>query len=51
MCAHIECFIRSQEIVREKGTVQGRIIRPMRIVNTEQEEYCGLVQAMDDGNV
>jgi cold shock CspA family protein len=40
--------IPPHEIVRDKGTIQGRIIRPMRIVNTEQEEYCGLVQAMDD---
>ncbi|XP_059172190.1 cold shock domain-containing protein E1-like [Physella acuta] len=40
--------IPPDETVREKGTLQGRIIRPMRIVNTEQEEYCGLVQAMDD---
>lgn len=40
--------IPPDEIFREKGTLQGRIIRPMRIVNTEQEEYCGLVQAMDD---
>uniref|UniRef100_A0A0B7AWL7 Cold shock domain-containing protein E1 n=1 Tax=Arion vulgaris TaxID=1028688 RepID=A0A0B7AWL7_9EUPU len=40
--------IPPDEIVREKGTLQGRITRPMRIVNTEQEEYCGLVQAMDD---
>ncbi|CAG5119485.1 unnamed protein product, partial [Candidula unifasciata] len=40
--------ISADEIVRDKGTLQGRIIRPMRIVNTEQEEYSGLVQAMDD---
>ena len=42
-------FISFQEIIRERGTIQGRIIRPMRIVNTEQEEYSGLVQATDEG--
>jgi len=40
--------IPPDEIVRDKGTLQGRIIRPMRIVNTEQEEYSGLVQVTDD---
>ncbi|KAK7108802.1 cold shock domain-containing protein E1-like [Littorina saxatilis] len=34
-----------EEILYTKGTVQGRIIRPMRIVDPEQDEYCGLVQA------
>lgn len=37
-----------EEIVRDKGTIQGRIIRPMRIVNTDQEEYSGLVQPTDE---
>lgn len=40
--------ITPEEIVREKGIIQGRIIRPMRIVNPEQEEYSGLVQATDE---
>lgn len=40
--------IPPDDIVRERGTIQGRIIRPMRIVNTEQEEYSGLVQATDE---
>ena len=33
-----------QEILYSKGTVQGKILRPMRIVDPEQDEYCGLVQ-------
>ena len=35
--------------MRDKGILQGRILRPMRIVNTDQEEYCGLVQTTDEG--
>ncbi|XP_076445198.1 cold shock domain-containing protein E1-like [Babylonia areolata] len=34
-----------EDIVYSKGTVQGKIVRPMRIVDPEQDEYCGLVQA------
>ncbi|XP_005108011.1 cold shock domain-containing protein E1 [Aplysia californica] len=40
--------IPADEVVRDKGTIQGRIVRPMRIVNTEQEEYSGLVQGTDE---
>ncbi|KAK3798016.1 hypothetical protein RRG08_034577 [Elysia crispata] len=40
--------IPADEIVRDKGILQGCILRPMRIVNTDQEEYCGLVQATDE---
>ncbi|XP_033741037.1 cold shock domain-containing protein E1-like isoform X1 [Pecten maximus] len=33
-----------EEILRDQGVLKGKIVRPMRIVNPEQEEYCGLVQ-------
>ncbi|KAL3882334.1 hypothetical protein ACJMK2_028687 [Sinanodonta woodiana] len=36
--------VAAEEILREKGVVLGKIIRPMRIVNPDQEEYSGLVQ-------
>lgn len=41
-----------EEILRDRGVLKGVIIRPMRIVNPEQEEYCGLVQvdAEEDGS-
>ncbi|XP_041351705.1 cold shock domain-containing protein E1-like [Gigantopelta aegis] len=37
-----------EEIVREKGVLQGRVVRPMRIVNPDQEEYSGLVEIICD---
>lgn len=40
--------IPPEEILREKGQFQGKIIRPMRIVNPDQEEYSGLVQLYKD---
>ncbi|XP_014783652.1 cold shock domain-containing protein E1 [Octopus bimaculoides] len=36
--------VSPEEIIWEKGTLQGKIIRPLRIVNPEQDEYSGLVQ-------
>ncbi|VDI73536.1 Hypothetical predicted protein [Mytilus galloprovincialis] len=36
--------IPTEEILRDKGQQQGKVLRPMRIVNPDQEEYCGLVQ-------
>lgn len=33
----------------DRGILQGKIIRPMRIVDPEQDEYCGLVQVGDEG--
>ena len=33
-----------QELVKGKGALQGKIIRPMRIVDPNQEEYAGLIQ-------
>lgn len=36
--------IPAEELVKGKGVLQGKIVRPMRIVNPDQEEYCGLVQ-------
>ena len=38
-------FLYVQEILYTKGVVQGKIVRPMRIVDPEQDDYCGLVQA------
>ncbi|KAK6169090.1 hypothetical protein SNE40_020210 [Patella caerulea] len=38
------------EIQRELGQLQGRIIRPMRIVNPDQDEYSGLVQVGEELN-
>ncbi|ESO83947.1 hypothetical protein LOTGIDRAFT_108249 [Lottia gigantea] len=38
------------EIQRNMGVLQGRIKRPMRIVNPEQDEYCGLVQVGVEAN-
>lgn len=37
-----------EEIVKDMGTLQGKVIRPMRIVNPDQEEYCGLIQLCTD---
>lgn len=37
-----------QEMMRDQGILQGKIIRPMRIVNPEQDEYCGLVQVREE---
>lgn len=33
-----------EEILYNKGLIQGKIVRPMRIVDPDQEDYCGLVQ-------
>ena len=33
-----------QELVKGKGVLQGKIMRPMRIVDPNQEEYAGLIQ-------
>lgn len=38
-----------QELVEDIGIQQGKVVRPMRIVNPEQEEYCGLIQVGADG--
>lgn len=38
-----------QELVDDIGIMQGKIVRPMRIVNPEQDEYCGLIQVGADG--
>ncbi|XP_064602212.1 cold shock domain-containing protein E1-like [Liolophura sinensis] len=43
--------VAPEEIQRDKGILQGKIIRPMRIVNPEQEEYAGLVQVGFDDDV
>lgn len=41
--------IAQEETLRDKGTLQGKVVRPMRIVNPDQDEYCGLVQSgVDD---
>lgn len=32
----------------DKGILQGKVVRPMRIVDPEQEDYCGLVQVFFD---
>jgi hypothetical protein len=42
-------FSISKELVDDIGILQGKIVRPMRIVNPEQEEYCGLIQIGADG--
>ena len=44
-CITLVLMFPLQEILYSKGTVQGKIVRPMRIVDPEQDEYCGLVQA------
>lgn len=38
----------NEELVEDIGIQQGKIVRPMRIVNPDQEEYCGLIQVGDD---
>lgn len=38
-----------QDILYDKGVLQGKVIRPMRIVNPDQDEYSGLVQVGGDG--
>ena len=35
--------------MKGKGVLQGKIVRPMRIVNPDQEEYSGLVQLVAEG--
>lgn len=47
--SHVCLFIIVQELVDDIGILQGKIVRPMRIVNPEQEEYCGLIQVGADG--
>jgi len=36
-------------MVENVGIQQGKVVRPMRIVNPDQEEYCGLIQVGADG--
>lgn len=36
--------VSPEEILWDKGTLQGKIVRPLRIVNPEQDDYSGLVQ-------
>ena len=31
------------------GLLEGKVVRPMRIVNPDQEEYSGIVQVGGDG--
>lgn len=38
----------NEELVDDIGILQGKVVRPMRIVNPEQEEYCGLIQVGAD---
>ncbi|XP_071115411.1 cold shock domain-containing protein E1-like isoform X1 [Haliotis cracherodii] len=40
--------VAPEEMMRDQGILQGKIIRPMRIVNPEQDEYCGLVQVREE---
>lgn len=40
--------VAPEEVMWDKGALQGRIIRPMRIVDPEQDEYCGLVQVGEE---
>lgn len=42
-------IIHLQELVEDIPIQQGKVVRPMRIVNPDQEEYCGLIQVGDDG--
>jgi len=43
------CVCWLQEMVENVGIQQGKVVRPMRIVNPDQEEYCGLIQVGADG--
>lgn len=36
--------VSPEEILWDKGILQGKIVRPLRIVNPEQDDYSGLVQ-------
>lgn len=36
--------VSPEEILWDKGTLQGKIVRPLRIVNPDQDDYSGLVQ-------
>lgn len=40
--------VAPEEMLWDRGILQGKIIRPMRIVDPEQDEYCGLVQVGDE---
>lgn len=42
--------IPAEELVKGKGVLQGKIIRPMRIVDPNQEEYAGLIQLTVENN-
>lgn len=39
-----------EEMSRDTEVLQGKVTRPMRIVNTDQEEYSGLIQVINDDN-
>lgn len=40
--------VAPEDILYDKGVLQGKVIRPMRIVNPDQDEYSGLVQVGGD---
>ena len=40
--------IPQHEVANPEEVLHGRVVRPLRAVNPDQDEYCGLVQARDD---
>lgn len=39
----------SKDVVEDLGIQQGKVIRPMRVVNPDQDDYPGLIQVGSTG--